>query len=316
MRVKPERILCATDFSATSNHALPYGIALAREFGAKLYVCHVIDLSFIGLYDTTAFALTSTEQELISYAREEISRLMGEPAIDWEPLILEGQPAMQIARAVEEHDIDLVITATHGRSGLTRLLIGSVTERLLRTLNRPLLVVRSPEHDFVAPAGDHIQLRRILVGCDFSPHSRLAIDYGLSLAQEFEAEIHLMHVLEPSLYESLTRPSTGLTEELQQAVRAALERKLRTFVPEEAQAWSEVKTVIGVGHPHRELTQYAVEHEVDLIVLGVRGHSLVEELFVGSTTDRVIRQAPCPVLAVRAPTHSAPSEQEKSEREG
>jgi len=298
MRVKLEKILCATDFSAYSNHALPYGIALAREFGARLLVCHAVDLSFVGLYDTTAFALQKTEQELVSYAREEIKRLIGHQPVDWEPLILEGQPADQIARVAEEQGVGMVITATHGRSGLTRFLLGSVTERLLRTLTCPLLVVRSPEHDFVAPAGDQIALRRILVGCDFSPDLSLALGYALSLAQEFESELHLIHVLEPSFYNQLTKPKASVTNGVQQAMQDALREQLSRLVPEEAHRWCQVKTVLSVGRSHEEITTYAVAHEIDLIVLGVRGHSLVEKLFVGSTTDRVIRQAPCPVLSV------------------
>jgi len=196
-----------------------------------------------------------------------------------------------------------VITATHGRSGLTRFLLGSVTERLLRTLTCPLLVVRSPEHDFVAPAGDQIELRRVLVGCDFSPDSSLALQHALSLAQEFEAELHLMHVLEPS---------TGLAEELQRSLMDALQQRLSALIPEAAQTWCRVTTTLSVGQPHEELSQYAVNHDIDLIVLGVRGHSLVERLLVGSTTDRVLRQAPCPVLSVHPTSQPVSTERAES----
>jgi nucleotide-binding universal stress UspA family protein len=302
MRFEIKKILCTTDLSAYSNHALPYGIALAREFGANLIVCHVIDLSFVGLYDTSALVVQTTEQDLVTFAREEIQRLMGQQQIDWQPLILEGQPAAQLARAAEAHDVDLVITATHGRSGLKRLLIGSVTERLFRTLTCSMLVVHSPEHEFVRPAGEQIRLNRILVGCDFSPDSHLALEYAISLAQEFEAELHLMYVMEPLIHEHIVKPTTGMDEVVQQAVRDAIEQRLSALVSEETRTWCEVKTVLGVGRPYEEITKYAETQGIDLIVVGVRGHSLVERWLVGSTTDRVLRQSPCPVLTVRPKT--------------
>lgn len=298
MRIKPERILCATDFSTYSNHALPYGIALSREYGAKLLVCHVVDLTYVGMYDMSGSVFQKTEEEIASYALGEINRLLGDQPIDWEPILPKGSPADQIAQAADEHDVDLVIAATHGRSGLPRFVLGSVTERLLRTLRCPLLAVHNPEHEFVAPAGEQIKLAKILVGCDFSPNSSSALHYARSLAQEFESELHLMHVLEPSVYQNLSKQTESLAEELQHALYDGLQQRLSELVPEEEYSWCEVRTALGVGRPHEELIHYVEERDIDLIVLGIRGHGLVEKLLVGSTTDRVLRKAPCPVLSV------------------
>lgn len=302
MRVLLKRILCSTDFSDFSNHAIPYGIALAREFKAKLYVSHVIDLSSAAIYGEAVFALEEQQSRMTTYAHKEMTRLMGQESLDWEPLITVGNPANEIARLAADKQIDLAIAASHGRSGLKRLILGSVTERLMRTLPCPLWVVRSPEPGFVTSASQAVQLKRILVGCDFSPDSSLAFEYGLSLAQEFQAELHLAHVVEPPLYDDLIKPSES-RESFRQRLRDTVQEKLTSMVPEEARAWCNPVTALLAGQPDEELIKYGVVNDVDLIVLGVRGHSLVETLFVGSTTDRVLRRAPCPVLSVQPKAH-------------
>ncbi|MGD2125325.1 MAG: universal stress protein [Desulfobacteraceae bacterium] len=298
MRVHLERILCTTDFSDFSNHAVPYGIALARDFRAKLYLCHVIDLSSAAIYGEAVLALDEQQKRMTQYAQEQISALMGAHSIDSEPLITTGHPAHEISRLAQEKGVDLTIAASHGRSGLKRLILGSVTERLMRTLPCPLLIVRSPERGFITPADQEIKLRRILVGCDFSPDSSLAFQYGLSFAQEFQSDLHLVHVIQPPVYENLVKPTSARTEEFQQDLRDELHERLTSLVPEEAHSWCTPITTLLAGQPDEELTKYAVVNDIDLIVLGVRGQSLVETLLVGSTTDRVIRRAPCPVLSV------------------
>ena len=140
------------------------------------------------------------------------------------------------------------------------------------------------------------------MGCDFSPDSSLAFEYGLSLAQEFQAELHLAHVVEPPLYEDLIKPSES-GETFGRQLRKTMQEKLGAMVPEEAQTWCNPVTALLAGQPHEELVKYAVVNGMDLIVLGVRGHSLVETLFVGSTTDRVLRNSPCPVLSVQQKAH-------------
>ena len=299
MRVQMRRILCTTDFSDFSNHAVPYAVALAREFKAKLYLCHVIDLSSAAIYGDAVLALEAQQSRMTAFANEEIRKLVDKEPLEWEPLVTIGNPALEIARLAEEKGVDLAIAASHGRSGLKRLILGSVTERLMRTLPCPLLVVRSPEYGFVESADQEIQLKQIMVGHDFSSDSDLALKYGLSLAQEFQAVLHLIHVLEPPSYEDLVKPASMARDKFQQDVRRRLREKLMNMVPEEARAWCTPVATLLAGEPHDELTKYALVNSIDLIILGVRGHSLVQSLFVGSTTDRVIRAAPCPVLSVQ-----------------
>ncbi len=305
MRVQLKSIICATDFSDFSNYVVPYGIFLAREFGAKLYMCHVIDLPSATIYGEAISDPLGQQNRITNYVHEHLKRLIGEQPVDWEPLVTVGRSADEIVRMAEEKAVDLAISGTHGRSGLKRLILGSVTERLMRTAPCPLLVVRSPKYDFVAPANQESRLQRILVGCDFSPDSSLALQYGLSLAQEFQSELHLAHVIAPPVYKDLLKQAIGAGEELQQDLRDQLNEKLTNTVPGKARNWCTPKTALLAGQPHEELTKYAVVHDVDLIILGVRGHGRVETLFVGSTTDRVVRGAPCPVLSVRPTVQAA-----------
>jgi len=299
MKIELKNIICTTDFSDVSNAAIPFGIALAKEFGAKLFLCHVIDLSSVAMYGEGFVAPLEQETKIADYAHEDLRKLIGDHPVDWEPLIPVGHTAGEIARLAEEKNADLVVSATQGRSGLKRFVLGSVTERLMRTLPCPLLVIRGLERDYVASMDKEIGFQRILVGCDFSPDSELTFQYGVSLAQEFQSEVHLAHVIEPAVYKDLLRAPMDQTEGFEQDLRKKLNKKLAEMIPEEVHNWCTSKTIILAGHPYEELTKYAVVNDVDLIVLGVRGHGLVETLFVGSTTDRVVRKAPCPVLSVR-----------------
>jgi nucleotide-binding universal stress UspA family protein len=299
MKVNIRTIVCTTDFSDFSNRAIPFGVALAKEFGAKLYLCHVIDLSSVAMYGEGFSDPLMLESKITDYAHEHLQDLIGDMDIDWESLTSVGHTADEIAHIAKEKGADLVVSATHGRSGLKRLILGSVTERLMRTLPCPMYIVRSLERDPAAPIMAEMKLKRILVGCDFSTDSDLAVQYGLSLAQEFQTELYLAHVLEPTVYKDMSTQVAGASDSDREGLRDKLARKLEGMVPEEAKQWCTPETVLLAGHPSDELTKYAVVNKMDLIVLGVRGHSVMESLLVGSTTDRVVRQAPCPVLSVR-----------------
>ena len=298
MRVQFKKILCATDFSDFSNHTISYGAALAKEFGAKLFVSHVIDLSSVAIYGEFQLDPVGQQNRIMEDADAQLKELTGDQPISWEPLITVGKPADEISRAVAEKDIDLVITATRGRSGLKRIILGSVTERLMRTLTCPLLVVNSPEHKFVSAADQAIKIEKILVGCDFSPDSGQALKHALSLAQEFQAELHLAYVIEPPTQTDLHTEVIPAADDIQQDYRDLLTRKLKEMVPAEARNWCTPQTGLLEGQPYEEIVAYAESNDIDMIVLGVRGHGLVKTLFLGSTTDRVVRRSPCPVLSV------------------
>jgi nucleotide-binding universal stress UspA family protein len=303
MRKQFKNLLCATDFSDYSNHTISYGVALAKEFEARLYICHVIDLSSVAIYGEFQLDPVGQQNRIVEDANAQLEELTGDQPVAWEPLITVGKPADEIARAVEEKKIDLVVTATRGRSGLKRIILGSVTERLMRTLACPLLVLSSPEHDSISAENWDFKLKKILVGCDFSADSGQAFDHALSLAQEFQSELHLAHVIEPPSQPNLLKEETSVTVEILEDYRDLLTKKLKEMVPEDAVNWCTPQTSLMEGQPYEELVNYAEANDIDMIVLGVRGHGLVKTLFLGSTTDRVARRSPCPVLSVSSKVH-------------
>jgi nucleotide-binding universal stress UspA family protein len=301
MRVEIKTIFCATDISDFSNHAVSWGIALAREFSAKLYVCHVVDFPTSITYGDGPIFFVDQQSQAINNANHQLKQLVGDKEVQWEPLVSIGHAGDEISRLAKEKGADLAISATHGRSGLKRLILGSVTERLMRTLHCPLLIVRGPEYDLSIMSEQGLKFKKILVGCDFSKDSALAFQHGLSLAQEFQSELHLVHVMEPPVYMDMFKISVEYGEELQVDLQTQIKDKLQKMVPTEAFNWCTPQTVLLDGPSHEELIRYANANKMDLIVLGVRGQGLVERLFIGSTTDRVVRQTPCPVLSVCLP---------------
>ncbi|MEW6672111.1 MAG: universal stress protein [Thermodesulfobacteriota bacterium] len=298
MRVLFKRIICATDFSDLSNRAIPFALSLTREFGAKLYFCHVIGLPSTAIYGEILLDPTEQQDKAVRFVHEQLGRLVDPHQTDWEALISTGHTADEISRMAEMKSADMVIAATHGRSGLKRFLLGSVTERLMRILPCPLLVIPEPAADAPDAADRPLRFQRILIGCDFSADAEQAIRYGLSLAQEFQSELYLVHVIEKPAYPIPGDHAAGTENDFESVMRNHLMEKLAALIPPEATNWCSPKMVLLEGPPDEELTRYAVSEHIDLIVLGVRGQGLVEKLFVGSTTDRVVRRAPCPVLSV------------------
>jgi nucleotide-binding universal stress UspA family protein len=299
MRIQPRNILCATDFSYLSNYAVKYAITLAKEFNAKLYLCHVVDISTTAAYDEAPGLYEVQCRNAEGYGLDQLTKLVGSNQIDWEPVVITGTVADEIAQLAKHNTVDLVITAARGRSGLARLILGSVTERLMRTLECPLLAVRAAEDEISISDDSEIRFKRILVGCDFSSDSNLAFEYGLSLAQEFQSELHLVHVVAPPIYKSPPKPPAEVRTNVRQELYDQLNEKLQNMITPEIMNWCSPVTDLLAGHPHEEIVKYSTIKAIDLIVLGIRGHSLIESLFIGSTSDRVMRQAPCPVLLVR-----------------
>ena len=300
MRKTLDRILCATDLSDVSKNVVQYGIDMAKKLNAKLYICHVIDLPTISVYGEAVFDPIAHQQHFIDFAAKEIENLVGDADVDWEPIISIGQATDEIVRHATEQNIELVVVATHGRSGIRRFLLGSVTERLIKIVPSPLLVLRMAERMQDGFRQD-FPFRNILVAYDFSKDSEEAFRTGLSFAQEFQSGLHVVHVVEPSAYNDFLK-SNESSEPLPANIYDPLKERLLEAVPAEAANWCDVQAHILVGKPYAKLIEFAQQNNVDLIVLGVRGHGKVENRLVGSTTDRVIRRAFCPVLSVLPPT--------------
>ena len=297
MKVEFNRILCATDLSDFSNQVVYYGIAMARRFGAVLYFCHVIDLPVTTVHGSAYTFPEDYVDSLKEEALQKMEALMEGYSVEWEPIVMTGPVAKTLSGLVVQKKIELAIAATHGRSGLTRLLLGSVTERLVRSVGCPLLIAAPSEHKFNMETVEQAGFKNILVGCDFSPDSASAVNYALNLAQEFESNLHLVHVIEPIAYRDMLLPDP-LLDNMQANLHQNLTEELTKRVPDEAHNWCEIKPVCLTGKVHEALIKHAEANSVDLIILGIRGRGLMESMLLGSTTDRVIRHAVCPVLSV------------------
>lgn len=298
MRRRIDRILCAIDLSPVSVDLVSYAARIASEFGAVLYICHIIDLPTVSVYGEAVFDPLVDQQRFMDVAQREIENLAGDLKVEWEPVVRIGHTTEEITKEVIDRAVDLVIGATHGRTGIKRLFLGSVTERLIRALPCPFLVLRALAADSSRRTPNPYPYKKILVGCDFSSDSEAAFDFSLSLAQEFESELHLVHVVEPIAYREFFRFQTAGRDGLDAGFSESIEKKLVSMVPDDALNWCTLKTAVLVGKPYAEIVGYAEKNSIDLIALGVRGHGMVEEILIGSTTDRVIRRASCPVLSV------------------
>ena len=186
---------------------------------------------------------------------------------------------------------------THGRGGFQRLLLGSVTDKVLRTARQPVLTVATA--DDVRTAGS---FKRILCGIDFSECSLAALAYALTLAEGSEApHVTALNVVEwtPVGYDPLIGPPTDLVGYRMTAAAAARER-LHEAVAKANQKNVRVEEIVTSGKPHHELLRIAREQTSDLIVLGIHGRNPIDRMFFGSTAEPLVRHAPCPVLTVRA----------------
>jgi nucleotide-binding universal stress UspA family protein len=293
--LKIERILCPTDFSDFSERAFDYGLSLARHYKAELYLLHVVRPVIIGYPE---YAIPDSVNEFYGELREhaeeqlrEFAKVHSEGGVQAIVAVEEGVATESIVDFARENSVDMIVMGTHGRQGFQRLTLGSVTERVLRKTGCPVLAVRRPAHDFVAPGSkeEPVRLRTILLCSDFSECSDRALRYALSLAAEYKSELSLVHILE-----HLPAP------EQREVENARVIQLLEGKVPEEAQGCCKIKTIVRAGKPYEEIVKLAEEEQSDLIVVGVRGRNVLDLALFGSTTHRVLQLGPCPVLAIHA----------------
>jgi nucleotide-binding universal stress UspA family protein len=294
------RLLCPIDFSDASRHALDHALVVARWYDATIIGVHIFNPTYapiggIGLPEDggTVFASPATSSRLQLQLTDAFAaaKAAGVPV---ETVVEEGSPARQILSGVARHRADLIVMGTHGVSGFERLILGSVTEKVARTAACPVLTV--PPR---AQSTSRLPFRRILCPVDFSPASAATLNLALSLAQEAEAQLLLLHVLEwPIGHEPPPLPSFNVAEyRVYREKEAAAE--LVKMVPADARDWCEPSTHLVHGKPYEQVLAFAGDHDVDLIVIGVHGRSAIDVALFGSTTNQVIRGATCPVLTLR-----------------
>jgi len=298
-----KNLLFATDFSAVSEAALPYVTALSLRYGGEVHVVHALPDAFLlrpGAPDPAVMG--SIYEDVHSPAQEKIQqlakRLRGYPHKTY---VRHGEVSNVIAEMIREHDIDLLVLGTHGRTGLGRLVMGSVAEELFRRATCPVLTVGprvavaakvlESRHDHEMPP-PQIKFRQILYATDFKEDSAKNAEYAVSLAREFQSRLTLLHVIEQ------------LGEDLYQhpgSIDVALGR-LEQLVPYREGLRYKPEFMAEYGPPAEVILQTAGEYEADLIVLGVRpaaNEMRPSTHFGNSIAHKVVVGANCPVLTVR-----------------
>jgi len=287
-RIMLKNILYLTDFSEPSEAALPFAAEVARGFGAKVYAFHVLIPSPY-LYATpegTAMGIEAEEEAALASMQKVDAVLVGLPH---ETIVERGVSVWQsLERAVKDYSVDLIVLGTHGRTGAQRLLLGSVAEEIFRRSRVPVMTIGPWARKGLHRAA---RFRRVLFPTDFSAASLAAAPYAMSMAQENQARLLLLHVL--------PGPEKPAAEKTAEATEA--ERRLHELVPSEAELWCRPEVLVQHGKPAEQILETAKNQGADLIVLGVRdagGHTGVAAHLQRTTAHQVVAHALCPVLTV------------------
>lgn len=290
------RILYATDLSPASEPAWDEAQRLGGLFGAEIVLLHVVALP--PLVPVEVYIPAQVYEDFLGSARREaqerLDRVLGSVAGSGLKLRLrmdEGQPAPRILEVATEEAADVLVVGTHGRTGIERLVLGSVADRMVRQASCPVLTVRStPE------GGPRREIHRICYATDFSPTARAAWPWVVALASAAGAEVDLVHVtFEPVPDRHLSAETIGrMAQLLHDQGRIEAERFLeRSTLPRQR-----VHVRLSPGVPGEQIVRLAQEHAADLIVMGTHGWSGVVRWMLGSVAHHVIQTASCPVLTI------------------
>jgi nucleotide-binding universal stress UspA family protein len=285
-RITLKNILFATDFSRAADAAAPIAIEIAQRYGAKVYGVHVNRFDDYTAAAPNAWAVMAEAAEREN--KEDAGRLNEQlQGIDHEVVVGEGKTWEVISDLIEQKEIDLVVLGTRGRTGLGKALLGSVAEQILRQSPCPVLTV-GPHVNLWSD--EYAKMREILYATDLDGDFPIAAPHAISLAQENQAHLVLLHVIEnPKVGDLVKSPQ----------VKESKERKLQQLVAQQAGLWCDPTYIVEQGPAAEKILDVAKRRHTDLIVLGARpAKGLATHLNTG-TVHKVVSQATCPVLTVR-----------------
>ena len=296
-----KQVLCPVDLSEASLRPLTYAAAIAGWYDARLTVLHVVptfepmQVHPGGLEAPVRIVYPMPRDEVIA----EMGRALEVAGVDPAGAALAAEAGDAAATIVDQAvalRADLLVMGTHGRSGFDRLLLGSITEEVLRKAPCPVLTV--PPH---APGAEPkaVVFRQVLCPVDFSSASLQAVGFAVDLARQARASVTLLHVIEwLAEHEPQANVHFNVPEFRRHLGEAAHER-LRTLVDDKMRAESRIEDVVATGRAYRQILETARVRNAQLIVMGSQGRGAVSLALFGSTTQQVVRQAECPVLTVR-----------------
>jgi nucleotide-binding universal stress UspA family protein len=288
-RISLKHILYATDFSPAAEAALPYVKALSKQYGAKVHAVHVrLPATYPIVGPEMMPQVIEAAEEQAKLEAQDLHQMLA--SVPHDVTVSEGELWPTLSEIVRQQNIDLIIVGTEGRTGLGRTLLGSAAEEIFRSAPCPVLTV-----------GPHIskdterrlEMKEILYAIDFSPESLSALPYAVSLAQEHQARLTVLHVIGEEKVGELVHARNYVESTL---------RRLRELVPSEAKPWCEPNFKVEQGPAAEKIMEVGIALGADLIVLGVRGaagHMGTTTHLLRHTAHRVVTQAECPVLTVR-----------------
>ncbi len=294
--MKFKKILVPVDFSPDSKKALEYAQLWGGEFGADITLLHVNTL-FHKHFNKEAFAeeyrkIVAEQEQHIQKWMQEHAHLMLQGSLNVE-LTQGASAANEILKFISTHHFDLVFMGTHGRTGAKHLLLGSVAEKVSRLSPVPVITTHREM--------EKLDIQKILVPIDLSDNDKLLVRQTIEIAKVFDAQIHLLHVIEhPSIdsFQWITEDVKHYFEIDDEKVKQLVEF-MKTYVDDPTEVDIRYE-VVQTGRAYQEIVHYAKENHIDLITMVTRGFSKFEYFWTfGSTTERVVCLAPCPVLAVR-----------------
>jgi len=288
-----KKVLMPTDFSEASRAALPHAIGIAKEMQASLTLVHVVPSTTPA--DITHLGLVIDEKRLLKHARAYIEEFRAHEIPDdipGENVVLNGTPSDEITQLAGS--FDLIVIATHGRTGLKHLWMGSTAEKVVRYSPCPVLTIREQPGRVLIGDGNPVLAERILVPTDFSHLSKGAVTRAVALAKRYGAKLDLLHVIESPPYPEFGYAHVPLHQAgLRQLIDAELAR-WRKEIPGFKEVVNE--TLVRTGSVSFEILQAALLLNSDLIILATHARKGLKHLALGSNAEKVLRHARCPVL--------------------
>jgi nucleotide-binding universal stress UspA family protein len=302
-----QALMVPLDGSEFGRHAIPWALAIAEPAGARVDLVHVLtppyDIAVDGnrliLADSIDSQHAATEQRLGDLA----NRLSVGTEVRFSSAVIEGHTADALLRYADENAIDLIVMTTHGRSGLARAVLGSISDQVVRRSRRPVLLARPHRH--VAEEREAAAVSDVLVPLDGTLTSEAILEHALEMCRLTGASCTLLHVIVPEIL--LTGAAVPVALADQRATIA--EQRTDTYLASLADRFHEgavPMTMAALRHADVEsgILEYCATHPVSLIAMATRGTRGVERALLGSTMDEVLRKTHLPLLAIAAHTDS------------
>ena len=279
-------ILIATDLSKHSGEIVHAGMELRQAYGAHATILYVLprDEYVIAGFEAFAAASQAARHDLAELREKLSAKYANTRDEDYDVLIAEGDVAECIFECARKKDIDLIVLGTHGRTGFTKAIVGSVAERIFRHSNVPVLTIGP-----CAQGSTLSHPRRLLVPVDFTAATQHSAKYACALAREHQSELVLLHVIE--------EVPKGAKADLE-CLKHTVERSLIELISCEEKP-NEIRVRVQVGKILPTVLDAATDLQADLLVLGVHTYPKLLDHFRWQNAYELVRQAPCPVLTVR-----------------